>query len=131
MGSITAPTASTWHAVYGGFGPLAACLPTSMRIKAAQLTQLLAGESERVVACHDYVRSLRLEVGGHFARGTAYAMGARAGTALDKCDLLIKSYSNAAAFRHASGCTPFTPTSFEVCEMWSSRRCCIPCSRRG
>ena len=83
MCSITAPTAFTCHAGYGGFGPLAACLPTSMCIKAEQLTQLLAGESERAVACHDCVRSLRLEVGGRFGRGTAYTMGARAGTALD------------------------------------------------
>lgn len=89
MGSMFSP--SQWIREPGNPSTAdeSACLLTSIRIKAAQLTQLVAGESRRAVVCHDYVRSLKLQMGRHLGRGAAVAMTTRAGTALDKCDLLI------------------------------------------
>src|SRR3954466_14528241 len=61
----------------------------ALRIKATQLTQLLARNEQKAVACHDFVRSLRFQPGGRACRTAPQVLSAAAGTSIEKSNLLV------------------------------------------
>jgi len=73
-----------------------------VRIKALQLTQLLASDRERAVKCHDFVRRTALRIGPWSSRPVEQVLLSRSATALEKTDLLVallRSCSIAARLR--------------------------------
>lgn len=64
-------------------------ISAATRIKAMQLTQLLHHQHLRGVACHDFVRALKLQLVKRPARCAAEVINGGAGTALEKSNELV------------------------------------------
>jgi hypothetical protein len=83
--AATSPGSSAWT---GDSEALGLDRP-ALRIKATQLTQLLARDDQKAVACHDHVRGLRFLPGGRAHRSAPQVLAAGVGTSFEKSNLLV------------------------------------------
>jgi len=61
----------------------------AVRIKAMQLTQLLREDSQKAVACHDFVRAIPFELSHRRAHPAPQVLSAGSGTALEKANVFV------------------------------------------
>jgi hypothetical protein len=61
----------------------------AIRIKALQLTQLQHHETQKAVACHDFVRAIPFESSHRRANAASHVLSAGGGTATEKANLLV------------------------------------------